>query len=119
MKRRSKVSQAASGKKLNTAQLNLKEARGLVSPISGKSTTVALRLSGPWHELWEGLKAAVPDVSDAELLRQAVALRVALAAQDGRGKKPRATIEYHDEQGQLVSADLEDYVGIARPQENS
>lgn len=74
---------------------------------------MTLRLTGPWFELWERLRAAVPDVSDAELLREGVALRIALASRDSQGKKPRAVIEYHDETGKLVTADLEQYVGIS------
>jgi len=114
MKRRTKVSQVASTKAPGRAgNLNLGETRGLVASIPNKTTTVTLRLSGPWHVLWKRLKESVPDVSDAELLRQGVALRMALASLDAKGEKPRAYIEFTDESGQRVTADLEEHVGIA------
>ncbi|MCK9345037.1 MAG: hypothetical protein M0P64_02850, partial [Candidatus Pacebacteria bacterium] len=82
-----------------------------------KTTTVTLRLSGPWHTLWKRLKTSVPGVSDAELLRQGVALRMALAAEDAKGEKPKAFIQYHDQAGKLQTVDLEEYVGIGAPEE--
>lgn len=92
--------------------LALGKTRGLVAPVSSKTTTVTLRLSGPWHTLWEQLRTSVPDTSDAELLRQSVALRMALAAQDAKGHKPKAFIRFHNEKGELVTADLEEHVGL-------
>src|SRR3569623_767111 len=114
MKRRSKVSHAAAKTKapLGAAALHLGETRGLVAPVPNKTTTVTLRLSGPWYILWERLRKAVPGVSDAELLRQGVALRMAIAARDAKGAKPRAYIEFHDEKGRKITADLEEYVGF-------
>lgn len=113
MKRRSKVSQAAAGKAAESpAVLSVGATKGLVAPIPSKTITVTLRLSGPWHVLWERLRAAVPTTNDAELLRQGVALRMALAALDSKGQKPRAAITFHDENGELVTVDLEEYVGI-------
>jgi hypothetical protein len=114
MKRQSKVSQAALlGKEAGRGgRLKLGDTRGLVSPVPNKTTTVTLRLSGPWHVLWEGLRASVPGVSDAELLRQGVALRMALAALDSKGKKPKAFIQFHDASGKLQTVDLEEHVGI-------
>lgn len=115
MKRRSKVSEAAlviSPGSKSEGGIRLGEIRGLVAPVPNKTTTVTLRLSGQWHVLWERLKASVPGVSDAELLRQGVALRMALAAVDGKGKKPKATIQFHDQAGRLTSVDLEEHVGI-------
>lgn len=113
MKRRTKVSQrAAAGAPGRAGGLHLGETRGLVSPVSNKTTTVTLRLSGPWHDLWERLRASVPEVSDAELLRQGVALRMALAALDGKGRKPTATIQFYDDKGTLITTDLEVHVGI-------
>lgn len=113
MKRRTKVSQTAQSKvQGRSGALNLGEIRGLVAATPNKTTTVTLRLSGPWHVLWERLRASVPDVSDAELLRQGVALRMAIAARDAKGEKPRAYIEFTDEQGERVTVDLEKHVGI-------
>lgn len=113
--RRTRVSQAAlvvSPGSTTEGGLRLGETQGLVAPISNKTTTVTLRLSGPWHVLWERLRISVPDVSDAELLRQGLALRMALAAVDGQGKKPRAFIRFHDDNGKQVTVDLEQHVGI-------
>lgn len=116
MKRRSKVSQAAlTVKPGREGGLRLGETRGLVAPVSNKTTTVTLRLSGPWHVLWERLRASVVGVSDAELLRQGVALRMALAALDSKGQKPKAFIQFHDESGRLQTVDLEQHVGIQVP----
>lgn len=113
MKRRTKVSQTAQSKvRVRSGALNLGEIRGLVAATPNKTTTVTLRLSGPWHVLWERLRASVPDVSDAELLRQGVALRMALAARDAKGDKPRAYIEFTDDSGERVTVDLEKHVGI-------
>ncbi len=92
--------------------LRVSDTQGLVAPISGKTTTVTLRLSGPWHTLWERLRASVPGVSDAEILRQGVALRMALAALDAKGQKPKAFIQFHDQAGRLRTVDLEEHVGI-------
>ena len=115
MKRRTKITQAAMTKSADRAGgLHLGETRGLVTPIHSKTATVTLRLSGPWYTLWERLKISVPDVGDAELLRQGVALRMALAALDAKGEKPKALIRFHNEAGELVTADLEEHVGIAR-----
>jgi hypothetical protein len=119
MNRRSKVSQAAlvitpggSGDK----GIRIGETKGLVAPIPKKTTTVTLRLSGSWHVLWKRLGAAVPGVSDAELLRQGVALRMALAALDSKGQRPKAFIQYHDQSGKLQTVDLEEHVGIVVPE---
>lgn len=120
MNRRSKVSDAAGAGKAarkGGAALRIAETQGLVAPVSKKTTTVTLRLSGPWHTLWKRLQAAVPNVSDAELLRQGVALRMALAALDAKGQKPKAFIQYYDQDGALQTVDLEEYVGIGLPEE--
>jgi hypothetical protein len=115
MKRRTKVSQAAliiSPGSRSEGGIRLGETQGLVAQVPNKTTTVTLRLSGQWHVLWERLKSSVPEVSDAELLRQGVALRMALAAIDGKGQKPKAFIQFHDDAGRLVTVDLEEHVGI-------
>ena len=88
-----------------------------MTPVPNKTTTVTLRLSGQWHVLWARLKAAVPEISDAELLRQGVALRMALAALDGKGQKPKVFIQFHDQAGRLTTVDLEEHVGIRAPDE--
>lgn len=119
MKRRSKVSQAAlviTPGSRGEAGIRIGETEGLVAPVSHKTTTVTLRLSGPWHTLWERLRAAAPGISDAELLRQGVALRMALAALDAKGEKPKAFIRYHDQSGKLRTVDLEEHVGIEAPE---
>ena len=92
------------------------DTQGLVTQAPSKTTTVTLRLSGPWHVLWERLRAAVPGVSDAELLRQGVALRMAIAALDGKGQKPKAYIQYHDQTGKFQTIELEEHVGIKTPE---
>jgi hypothetical protein len=115
MNRRSKVSQAAlviTPRGSDNKGIRIGETKGLVAPIPKKTTTVTLRLSGPWHVLWKRLCAAVPGVSDAELLRQGVALRMALAALDGKGQRPKAYIQYHDQAGELQTVDLEEHVSI-------
>lgn len=120
MKRRTKVSQAAlviSPGSRSEGGIRLGETQGLVAPVPNKTTTVTLRLSGQWHVLWERLKASVLDVSDAELLRQGVALRMALAAVDGKGQKPKAFIQFHDQAGKLTTVDLEEHVGIRAPED--
>lgn len=113
MQRRSKVSQTA-GKKLGIGVegLRIGDTKGLASPVSPKSTTIALRLSGPWHDLWQLLREAVPGVSDSELLRQGLVLRMALAATDAHGRKPSATLQFHDDNGELKTVDLKEYVGL-------
>jgi len=120
MNRRSKVSQAglviSPGSK-SEGGIRLGETQGLVAPVPNKTTTVTLRLSGQWHVLWKRLKSAVPGVTDAELLRQGVALRMALAATDGKGQKPKAFIRFHDQTGKLMTVDLEEHVGIRAPEE--
>ena len=86
--------------------------QGIAAPASARSEHLTLRLSNQWLELWELLKGAHPELNDSELLRQAIALRAALAAVDSKGKRPRSFIEYHDEKGKLVTVDLEEHVGI-------
>lgn len=119
MKRRTKVSPALviSPGSRSEGGIRLGETQGLVAPIPNKTTTVTLRLSGQWHVLWERLKVSVPELSDAELLRQGVALRMALAAVDARGEKPRAFIQFHDQSGQVTTVDLEEHVGIRAPED--
>jgi len=114
MKRRTKVSQAALTKVLGsgTGRLRLQQAQGIVAPASGKTTAVTLRLSGPWHDLWEQLKEAIPGVGDAEIVRRGVALYMALEGLDGKGQKPQATIKFYDDDGMLITADLKEYVGL-------
>ena len=122
MTRRSKVSQAAlviSPGSHGDKGIRIGETKGLVAPIPKKTTTVTLRLSGSWHVLWKRLCAALPDVTDAEILRQGVALRMALVALDGKGQRPKAYIQYHDQAGKLQTVDLEEHVGIVVPDENS
>jgi len=119
MKRRTKVSQSAlviSPGNRSEGGIRLGETKGLVTPVPNKTTTVTLRLSGQWHVLWERLRTSLPGVSDAELLRQGVALRMALAAVDAKGEKPKAFIRFHDQVGELVEVDLEEHVGIRAPE---
>jgi hypothetical protein len=122
MNRRSKVSQAAlviSPGGQGEKGIRIGETQGLVAPIPKKTTTVTLRLSGPWHVLWKRLRTVVPGVSDAELLRQGVALRMALAALDAKGQRPKAFIQYYDQSGTLKTVDLEEHVGIEVPEEKN
>lgn len=77
----------------------------------------AYRPSNASPKCTKRLKASVPGVPDAELLRQGVALRMALAALDAKGEKPKAFIKYHDQDGKLQTVDLEEYVGIGAPEE--
>lgn len=121
MKRRSKVSQATLVRGVAPAGpgLRIGEAKGLVAPIPDKTATVTLRLSGAWLVLWERLRASLPGLSDAEILRQGVAMRMATAAFDAKGKKPEAVIRFYDETGTLQEVDLESYVGIQPEGEDS
>jgi hypothetical protein len=118
MKRRSKVS-AATAQKIapKKSGLSIGETRGLVAPVPDRTHTVTLRLSGSWYLLWERLKTALPGISDAELLRQGLAMRMATAAQDANGEHPKAFIEYTDDSGKLCRVDLEEFVGIKTPGE--
>lgn len=68
----------------------------LVASSPNKTTTVTLRLTGPWYQLWEQLKQAVPNVGDAEIVRRGVALYMALEGLDSKGRKPHATIDHRD-----------------------
>jgi hypothetical protein len=101
-----------SGGALGRNSFSLKRLAGIAAPVSNRSENVTLRLAGVWLELWESLKHANPDLTDSELLRQALALRAALSAVDEEGNRPRALIEYVNEKGEKVVADLEVHVGI-------
>lgn len=105
-----------SGGSLGTGALSLRRLAGIAAPVSNRSEHLTLRLAGQWLELWESLKQVHPDLSDSELLRQALALRAALSAVDDTGNRPRALIEYVNEKGEKVVADLEEHVGLkAKP----
>lgn len=93
-------------------QVGITDLRNIAAPTSGQSEVVTLRLSGTWHTIWQQLKRELPDISDSEILRQAVALRIALVAVDSKGQKPDATISFHDEFGKKVTVNLEEHVGI-------
>ncbi len=80
--------------------------------MSNRSEHLTLRLAGQWLEVWESLKQVHPDLSDSDLLRQALALRAALSAVDDTGNRPRALIEYVNEKGEKIMADLEEHVGL-------
>lgn len=101
-----------SGGALGSNSFSLKRLAGIAAPVSNRSENVTLRLAGVWLELWESLKQSNPDLTDSELLRQALALRAALSAVDEKGNRPRALIEYVNEKGEKVVADLEVHVGI-------
>jgi hypothetical protein len=101
-----------SGGALGSNSFSLKRLAGIAAPVSNRSENVTLRLAGVWLELWESLKQSNPDLTDSELLRQALALRAALSAVDEEGNRPRALIEYVNEKGEKVVADLEVHVGI-------
>ena len=104
-----------SGGALGSSALSLKRLAGIAAPVSNRSENVTLRLAVQWLELWESLKQANPTLTDSELLRQALALRAALSAVDDTGNRPRALIEYVNEKGEKVVADLEEHVGIKQP----
>jgi len=101
-----------SGGGLGTGALSLRRLAGIATPVSNRSEHLTLRLAGQWLELWELLKQAHPGLSDSELLRQALALRAALSAVDDAGNRPRALIEYVNENGETIVADLEEHVGL-------
>jgi hypothetical protein len=96
----------------NGAKLGLSELRNIVAPAPNQSEVVTIRLSGAWYTIWQQLKRELPGITDAEILRQAVALRAALVAVDSNGEKPVASITFHDETGKLVTKSLEEHVGI-------
>lgn len=97
-----------------SSTLRLENLRGIVAPISNKTQTVTLRLSGVWYDLWQELRADVPGVSEAELLRQGLALRIAMSAIDASGKLVRTSISFRDSSGNEVTQDLGEYVGIPK-----
>jgi hypothetical protein len=87
----------------------------MASRVPSERRSITLRLSGTWAQLWNQLRKAVPGVAEAELLRQGVVLRAALAARDSRGNKPTLWLEYTDESGRLVRADVEQLLGLEEP----
>lgn len=93
-------------------QVGIADLRNIAAPVSGKSEIVTLRLSGAWLTIWEQLKRELPNLSDSEILRQALALRIALVAVDSKGQRPHAEITYHDDSGKRVTVNLEEHVGI-------
>lgn len=93
-------------------QVGINDLRNIAAPVSGQSEVVTLRLSGAWHTIWQQLRRELPGISDSEILRQAVALRIALVAVDSKGEKPEASITFHDEAGKRVTVNLEEHVGI-------
>jgi hypothetical protein len=96
----------------NGARLGISDLRNIVAPATNQSEVVTIRLSGAWYTIWQQLKQELPGITDAEILRQAVALRAALVAVDSKGEKPVASIAFHDETGKLVTKSLEEHVGI-------
>lgn len=92
--------------------VSIDDLRNIVAPASGKSEVVTLRLSGTWHTIWEELRKELPGIADAEILRQAIALRAALIAVDSKGERPEVTITYHDQTGKKVTVPLLEHVGI-------
>lgn len=112
--RRAKVNQGtlARVRASGGTRLSLKSLQGIASPVSTKTENVTIRLSGAWLELWHQVRDELTDLSDSEILRQAIALRAALVAVDGSGKRPRALIEFVDDTGKVVQTDLEAHVGI-------
>ncbi len=100
------------GGNLGTGALSLRRLAGIATPVSNRSEHLTLRLAGQWLEVWESLKQVHPDLSDSDLLRQALALRAALSAVDDTGNRPRALIEYVNEKGEKIVADLEEHVGL-------
>ncbi len=113
--RRSKHAQTlGNGTDEQDSQVGVSDLRNIAAPVSGKSELVTLRLSGAWYTIWQQLKRELPGVSDSEILRQAVAVRIALVAPDSKGEKPQGHLTFHDETGQKVTVDLEEHVGIRK-----
>ncbi len=94
--------------------LGTSDLRNIAAPVSAQSEVVTLRLSGAWYTIWTQLKAELPGISDAEILRQSVALRIAVLAKDSKGLKPDVKISYHDQGGRLITTDLEEHIGIKK-----
>mgnify|MGYP001380091733 CR=1 FL=1 len=112
--RRAKVNQGTLARVVEGGgkRLSLKNLRGIVSPVSSKTENVTIRLSGAWLELWHQVRGELTELSDSEILRQAIALRAALVAVDADGKRPTALITFTDDNGEAVTVDLEAHVGI-------
>lgn len=112
--RRAKVNQTTLRKVAEggASRLSLKHLKGIATPVSPKTENVTIRLSGAWLELWKQLRDELNDLSDSEILRQAIALRAALIAVDATGHRPKTFIKFVDESGKIVQADLEEHVGI-------
>lgn len=113
--RRAKVNQSTLKQVVSggVSRLSLQSLKGIATPVNSKTENITIRLSGAWLQLWKQVKDELPDLSDSEILRQAIALRAALVAVDTEGNKARASIEFIDEQGNTVCVDLEQHVGIS------
>ena len=98
----------AGGKK----KLSLKSLEGLVAPVSQRTESVTIRLSGTWLDLWDLVRSELKPLTDSEILRQSIALRAALLSVDAAGKRPVALISFTGENGKKITLDLERHVGI-------
>lgn len=115
--RRAKVNQTTLRKVAEggASRLSLKHLKGIATPVSSKTENVTIRLSGAWLELWKQLQEELNDLSDSEIMRQAIALRAALVAVDTAGNRPKTFIKFVDQSGKTIQVDLEAHVGIAAP----
>jgi hypothetical protein len=77
------------------------------------TTTIALRLSGDWLNLWNNLRAARDDLSSTQLIREALKLRLLLSTRDSVGDLVRAKISFVNEAGEEEEHDLRHYLGIS------
>lgn len=85
----------------------------------GKSETITLKLSGHWLELWTRLKNSEPNFSSSEIFRQAVAVRASMSAVDSDGKRPEVLFRYKNEDGEVVTRDWMEHLGLSLNSEMS
>ena len=113
-RRTSNTSPAQDKRAQEKQALDTSDLRNIAAPVSAQSEVVTLRLSGAWLKVWNQLKVELPEISDAEILRQSIALRIAVMAKDSKGLKPTVKITYHDQTGTLTTTDLEEHIGIKK-----
>ena len=103
---------AASAVRPKPAPIQLRDLKGMARPVSSKNINLTIRLSGDWLDLWRSLQGELFEFSDSEIVRQALAMRAALVAVDSQGNPPTAYISYVGENGEKVTEDLEEHVGL-------
>jgi hypothetical protein len=106
------IDSATSSARVKAAPIQLRDLKGMARPVSSKNINLTIRLSGDWLDLWRSLQGELSDFSDSEIVRQALAMRAALVAVDAQGNPPTAYISYVGDNGEKVTEDLEEHVGL-------